>query len=266
MAMVETTGRYTFDNDIPAAAEQLDHLAELLDPHSQRVLATTGVGPGWRCFDIGSGAGTIATWLATRVGANGRVVAGDLKPHHIPAYDCIEVRRFDVRTDEVPARAFDLIHARLVLMHLPEREHVLSRLVKALAPGGYLVISDFHWSTAADLVLHSPDPSDAELFDLFNRTLAEIAIRNGADLTWARRIHTVMRAAGLEEVYTAIDTQTWVGSEPGCLLDRVNSFQLEGDLYRAGMRRDQLERVRALLLNPDFARLSPLLFTSVGRK
>ncbi|WP_394834907.1 methyltransferase domain-containing protein [Pendulispora rubella] len=266
MPTAETTGRYTFDNDIPAAAEQLDHLAELLDPHSQRVLANTGVGPGWRCFDIGSGAGTIATWLAGRVGADGYVVAGDLKPHHVPAHHGIEVRRFDVRTDEVPAHAFDVIHARLVLMHLPERERVLHRLAQALAPGGYLVISDFHWSTASDLVLHAPNSGDEALFDLFNRTLADIAVRNGADLTWARRIHATMRAAGLAEVYTEIDVQSWAGGQSGCLLDRANSFQLEGQLRRAGMSHGQLEQVRALLLHPDFVRLSPLLLTSVGRK
>ena len=38
---------------------------------------------------------------------------------------------------------YDLIHARLVLSHLPQRRDVLVRLVQALRPGGWLVIEDF---------------------------------------------------------------------------------------------------------------------------
>ncbi|HZM84459.1 MAG TPA: class I SAM-dependent methyltransferase [Candidatus Limnocylindrales bacterium] len=38
--------------------------------------------------------------------------------------------------------AFDVIHARAVLTHLPERDEVLARLVAALRPGGWLLIED----------------------------------------------------------------------------------------------------------------------------
>ena len=45
--------------------------------------------------------------------------------------------------DDLPDAHFHLIHARLVLIHLPERDAVLERLVTALRPGGWLVIEDF---------------------------------------------------------------------------------------------------------------------------
>ncbi len=45
--------------------------------------------------------------------------------------------------DDLPTAQFDLIHARLVLIHIPAREAVLERLVTALRPGGWLVIEDF---------------------------------------------------------------------------------------------------------------------------
>jgi 2-polyprenyl-3-methyl-5-hydroxy-6-metoxy-1,4-benzoquinol methylase len=44
---------------------------------------------------------------------------------------------------ELPAGRYDLIHARLVLSHLPQRRDVLARLVQALRPGGWLVVEDF---------------------------------------------------------------------------------------------------------------------------
>jgi chemotaxis methyl-accepting protein methylase len=48
----------------------------------------------------------------------------------------VRVERHDVAADPVPENAYDLIHARLVLVHLPERDRVLATLAAALRPGG----------------------------------------------------------------------------------------------------------------------------------
>lgn len=42
-------------------------------------------------------------------------------------------------TEPLPEAAFDLVHARLVLMHLPEREQALARMISALKPAGWLI-------------------------------------------------------------------------------------------------------------------------------
>jgi chemotaxis methyl-accepting protein methylase len=62
------------------------------------------------------------------------------------AGDAVEVRRLDIRTDELPERQFDLVHARLVLEHLTERQRILDRPVAALRPGGWMVIEDYDWT------------------------------------------------------------------------------------------------------------------------
>jgi trans-aconitate methyltransferase len=62
------------------------------------------------------------------------------------------VRLHNIVTDPLPEASFDLIHARLVLVHLPEREKVLARLMAALKPGGWLVDEEFDSSM-------SPDPA-----------------------------------------------------------------------------------------------------------
>ena len=54
----------------------------------------------------------------------------------------LEVLRHDVRIDEFSERTFDLIHARTVLMHLPERRDTLRRMASWLAPGGWLLVED----------------------------------------------------------------------------------------------------------------------------
>jgi SAM-dependent methyltransferase len=54
----------------------------------------------------------------------------------------LDVRQHDIVNDTLGQSAFDLIHARLVLEHLRERDEVLQKLVRALRPGGWLVIED----------------------------------------------------------------------------------------------------------------------------
>jgi SAM-dependent methyltransferase len=55
----------------------------------------------------------------------------------------VDVRRHDVATDEPPGDAFDLVHARLVLVHVAARDEALRRMISALGPGGWLVVEDF---------------------------------------------------------------------------------------------------------------------------
>ena len=60
----------------------------------------------------------------------------------------LEVRRHDVATDPLPEAAFDLIHTRLVLIHVPQRDAPLARLVGALKPeGGSLSRTTILWSS-----------------------------------------------------------------------------------------------------------------------
>jgi hypothetical protein len=71
------------------------------------------------------------------VGPTGFVLATDIDPRFVlqdgsanPAN--MEVRVHDIVTDSLPEGAYDLIHARLVLVWLPARLTVLDKLVKGL--------------------------------------------------------------------------------------------------------------------------------------
>jgi 2-polyprenyl-3-methyl-5-hydroxy-6-metoxy-1,4-benzoquinol methylase len=84
-------------------------------------------------------------WIAGRGAA---VTAIDIDTRFIEplAGDAIEVRRVDIRTDELPRSAFDLVHARLVLEDLPDRRQIIDKLAAALTPGAWLVIEDLKGS------------------------------------------------------------------------------------------------------------------------
>lgn len=56
-----------FEEADARSAERLVAIAAAMDPGTFAVLDDIGVGPGWRCADVGAGAGTVVEWLAGRV-------------------------------------------------------------------------------------------------------------------------------------------------------------------------------------------------------
>jgi SAM-dependent methyltransferase len=166
MTVNETTGvsagdakEYVFDPTWELETERLHTNEAIWDPGTIERFERLGVGPGWTCLEVGAGYGSAARWLAERVnpgynmspgryagqaGPVGRVVAADLEVGRLDslAEHGIEVWRHDLRTDELPAGAFDLIHARMLIQHLPDRKAAVHRLIDALSPGGVLFLED----------------------------------------------------------------------------------------------------------------------------
>lgn len=245
--------------------EHLHTLAAILDEHTFSVLSAIGVTAGSQCLDVGAGAGTVTAWLASRVAPGGRVTALDLDTSHVRASGTVTALTGDVGTVALPDDHFDLIHARLVLLHLPERELVLRRLVAALKPGGTLVISDWGDRPGARM-LRTPYPAAIAAFEAYQSAVAEILQFDGADLGWARRVPVVMRAAGLVEVGAVVHNRLWTGGTAGCRLHINESHRLHDRLLARGVTDPQLELLRAALADPRTLAYGHLLYTSTGRK
>ncbi|MBF6065642.1 class I SAM-dependent methyltransferase [Nocardia terpenica] len=229
-------GEYVFDNSDHLAAEQLRLLGEILDEHTIRAMLDAGVREGWRCWDIGAGGGSIASWLAATVGPTGTVLATDLQPQHVRPSPGIEIRAHDIRIDENPG-TFDLIHARLVLMHLPDRESIVAKLSAALAPGGVLIVSDWD-GMEPDFILFSPDPETTDILGKFRDTAMVLAESAGMDFSWARRAGRAFDAAGLTDIGTRGSCESWVGGA----------------------------HIRASVTRPDLMVWSYQLYTTTGRR
>ena len=78
---------YVFDTADPAERRRLDAHVGLWDPCTFRRLAATGIGPAWRCLEVGAGTGSVARWLADQVGPDGLVVATDQLAEVFVAFD-----------------------------------------------------------------------------------------------------------------------------------------------------------------------------------
>lgn len=136
---------YVWQHSLEGEAERLRLMSEILDPacrvHLSRLVPA---GADWRCIEIGAGNGSLSAWLATRLGAGGRVIATDINPDLMSgvATGALEVRALDIVKDGLEESAYDLVVMRALLHHLPERMEVVATMARALRPGGILFVQE----------------------------------------------------------------------------------------------------------------------------
>ena len=133
------TSTYLYNQTWHQERDRIGSLEELFDASTKHNLDDLGLCPGWTCLEVGCGAGSIANWLADRVGPSGRVVATDIDTRFMDGHrrHNLEVLRHDLLSDPLEPSTFDLAHVRALLEHLgEERERALRSLVAAVKPGG----------------------------------------------------------------------------------------------------------------------------------
>jgi SAM-dependent methyltransferase len=188
-------------------------LAALFNLGTFRRIEMLGIGPGWRCWEVGAGGATVPRWLAQRSSPGGWVLATDRDVAALEAavqedaglHDAagagdgaFEIRRHELGADPAPHGGFDLVHARLVLMHVPDRDGALATMITALRPGGWLLVED------ADPLLHPlacPDEHGpaAKRANKLRVATWEVMSRR-TDLAFGRTLPRLLGSAGLAEV------------------------------------------------------------------
>jgi ubiquinone/menaquinone biosynthesis C-methylase UbiE len=265
---------YVFDNAAPQASQRFASLETIYDPWTIHHLEAIGVGPGWHCWEVGAGGGSIARWLAERCGPTGHVLVTDIDPRFLmdsaAARDRapVEVLRHDIGSDPMPDQSFALIHARLVLLHVPAREQALERLTMALDPGGWLVVEELD-ETLLDLTYPTSNAPAAALFQKMRTAQRRLmAVRSGEPaLTWGRSLYQRLRAHGLVDVSMEGFLALREGRSPGAQLMRANFEQIREEAVRAGLfTNEELAHMLTLLDDPDFAVSAPPMFTAWGRR
>jgi SAM-dependent methyltransferase len=231
--MADRDEGYLLDNRRAEAGIRIDALATLFDESTFRHLRELGLAPGWRCWEVGAGGPSVVRWLADRVGPAGHVLATDIDVSWAQgaAGPGLEVRVHDVGRDEPPGGGFDLVHARLVLVHVPDRAAALRSMIRALRPGGWLLVED------ADPALqplgcmdeYGPDQLLANRIRAgFRRMLAA----RGADLAYGRKLPRLLRAAGLAGVEA--DAYFPITSEACAVLEEATVNHVRDGLIAGG--------------------------------
>ncbi|GAB3734671.1 methyltransferase domain-containing protein [Amycolatopsis oliviviridis] len=261
---MDVTTAYVFDNHSRHADDQHRCLGEAYDPSTFARLEETGIRDGWSCLEVGAGGSGVAHWLAAKVAPTGSVLATDIKPDHVAPAPGLTVVRHDVVRDPLPPRAFDLIHARLVLQHLPDREAVLGKLAGALKPGGWLQIDEFDISYGP--VLLAPGERAVHLYEKFLAAKRKTFEAAGGDGTWGRQVAASMAAAGLVDVDPVPMIFPWRAGAPGVRLLIHHTRHLRDRLVAAGMTDGELAEVREVMADPGFRATSCVVYSVHGRR
>lgn len=257
---------YAFSNARAVQPERLRLLAALLDDGTFRLLDRLGVRPGWRCLEMGAGGGSVAGWMCDRTAPGGSVLATDLDTTVLEelVHPNLEVKVHDVLADELPEREFDLVHARLLLAWLADRELALQRMVGALKPGGWLLVEemDFH-SIAPGAGL---DPRTRALFtQVMDAHHAVLADQHAFDPFCGREVDRALCSVGLIGVESEGRVSVWRGGEAGGTVWRLTLIQLREQLIAHGrVTAPQVDRMIELCDDPRLSFMSQATIAAWG--
>lgn len=152
-AIAGQASRYTLgasDQEV----ERLDRQSTSIENATRLLLRASGIGPGMRVLDLGSGLGAVAALVADLVGPQGSVVGIDnnanllaIAAARFASHAQLRFEPGDV-TRWCDERPFDAIVGRLLLFHMADPLAVLRHHVAQLRPGGLMVALDFDVSAS----------------------------------------------------------------------------------------------------------------------
>jgi SAM-dependent methyltransferase len=184
----------------PLEYDRLRSQSQAWEAATNRLLDEVALGPGASCLDAGCGPGETMRLMADRVGPTGRVLGADIDVSlgsqavtrlHLAGHRQCEFARIDLTdSDEIPGAPFDLVYARLLLYHLPQRVAVLSRLWDAVAPGGHLLVQDYDVRSMA--VVPALDTVEE-----FKRVVVDAFSAAGCDVHVGARLPALFAHAGI---------------------------------------------------------------------
>jgi SAM-dependent methyltransferase len=223
---------------------RLELLEQCLDPITTRSLDAIGFEPGWRCLELGGGGGSVTRMLCDRVGPAGRVAAVDLDTRFLEEIgrDNLDVERRDVIADGLPGDAYDLVHARMLLMHLPTREKFVDEMAAVLRPGGWLLVEDmdvFPFSELAEGIWAEVWSTVLGAFDTLN-----VASRFG------RRLPDLFDRAGLEDVEPLCEVPIFRGNSHFSGMFMASIDQLGPLIAGLGVTDEQIAELRRVFADP----------------
>ncbi|AGP42073.1 methyltransferase [Sorangium cellulosum] len=221
---------YTFAGSERARElERLRRIEGFFDPASWRLLKASGMGPGWSCLEVGAGAGSIASWMAERVGQEGEVVAVDLDVGFMDASQLPGVRIIegDIRRLDFHAARFDLVHARYVLIHNAHFQDLLDAMLAALKPGGRLVLEEPDFTAA-----RGASGPDIAAFDRVNQAILAMFQAEGKDPGLGLRLPAILASRGLAIEAVENEVPLCPGGHPLSEIMSLSATQLQ-DKYLA---------------------------------
>jgi ubiquinone/menaquinone biosynthesis C-methylase UbiE len=272
MAVDETSAhRQYLLGDSPAEIRHLVEQAEVYAPEAGELFDLIGVDAGIAAIDVGCGVMGVLHLLAERVGSDGRVVGLDREARMVEygrqlaeqrglAVEFIEA---DATTSGLPDDAFDLVHARTLLLNVSNPAEVVAEMVRIARPGGMVA------SQEPDAAAWSCDPPHPA-FEILRAAILNAYRRTGKDFSIGRRIARMLRDAGLDEVQVRATARvTNAGEYYQTFLLTIASLVGEVIVAAGELTADELDSyataLRAHLESPGTLTIQPVMWQAWGR-
>jgi SAM-dependent methyltransferase len=176
----------------------------------------------------------------------------------------VEIMTADARSTGLPSGSFDVVHARTLLVNLPDPAGVAAEMIRLARPGGRVASMEPDTEHSR---CHPPHPAFDRLCEIFTVAFR----RNGADPWIGRRVPELFRQAGLEDIQVEARVQMYPpgNSRRTTRPDLVRAMRpqvLEMGLASAAELDELDTAARAHLEDPYTVVISGLLFLTWGRK
>jgi SAM-dependent methyltransferase len=272
MTMTTSTGFYSTGATL-TERERLLAQAASQAPEARWLLDQLGVQPGWRVVDMGCGPIGMLDLLAERVGVDGRVLGIEREPRFVDMGRSLiaerqlvpaEIMQADATATSLPDHAFDLVHARLVLLHQREPNRLLTEMIRLARVGGWLALQEID---AMSFVCEPPHPAWTRLWE----DVVSVSTDLGIDVYLGRRLPGILRTAGLEDVHAEVHTRLTRPGDYGRthLLSLVTAFRdsmLQRGLLTEPELADHMAAVDEHVRNPATVVVREMIVQAWGRK
>jgi SAM-dependent methyltransferase len=257
----------------PAERDRLRLQSAELHGHSALMLDRVGIAEGWHAIDLGCGPSGALDLLANRVGPAGRVVGLDFEPANVAlarefvaerGLANVEVLQGDARRTGFPSASYDLVHARTLLVNIPDPAEVVAEMVRLARPGGWVAVLE---PDVGGSVCYPPHPAWDRLAQISQRARQ----MDGADLSIGRRLPELFRLAGLIDIGVEAKADIYPAGHPRRTIRADLMRSMRPKILAAGIASerelDEVDRaVREHLSDPRTLMLPQLLFLAWGRK
>lgn len=219
--------KYTIDESI-SGLERQKQLAKTFSPSTIRFLDELGDLTGAQALDVGCGIGETTRMIGKRIGKSGSVVGVDFDQSLIESARSlnnegnITYTEGDAHCLKFDDGSFDVVYARLLLLHVSEPMLALKEMLRVCRPQGTVIIHDGDFST----LYTAPDPAGGEglnkLFTLFRNK------RIGT------RLWHMFRECGFDQVELRVDRML-VREESGKRLTLMTVEAMQKTAIKSGL-------------------------------
>jgi SAM-dependent methyltransferase len=213
------------------------------------------------CLEIGLGEGSIARHLATIVGDTGKVVGIDINPRFVAdgTVPNLDIRRGDIATIALEPAAYDLVHARLVMLHVNDRASAMRNISRALKPGGVLLLEEPNLRTMCAV---SHDPAITARIERVYRATFAYYESIGMDTTFGLRVPALLESHGFNDVGVYTHTPLAPGGSTIAQMRGVGTGYIATELIKTGLT--DSNDITAYIAASHDARVWTMYYTTVS--